>query len=166
MEGVRIQGFRGDLLLNRRGEWGQNLPPEFTSVKEERVTWDARSHPTKRTADDREEPVSKKPKVAHGGAGGEGNWDTQGQGQDARGEDPGVEEEDSHSGGRNQAFGRSRDLGKSSSSRGTQGAKLSLGTKNIITNYFGVDNWAGLREGVEGQGVTAVPRNQKPETRK
>ena len=52
-------------------------------------------------------------------------------------------------------------MGKSSSSRGTQGAKLSLETKNRITNYFGVDNWAGLREGVGGQGVTAVASGEK-----
>ena len=31
MEGVLIQEFRGDFLLNRKGEWGQNLPPRFTT---------------------------------------------------------------------------------------------------------------------------------------
>ena len=29
-EGQMIGEYRGDMLLNRKGEWGQNLPPKFT----------------------------------------------------------------------------------------------------------------------------------------
>ena len=28
-EGYQIANFKGDLLLNQKGEWGQNLPPKL-----------------------------------------------------------------------------------------------------------------------------------------
>ena len=34
-EGQLIEDFKGGNLLNRRGEWGQNLPPKFEIVTEQ-----------------------------------------------------------------------------------------------------------------------------------
>ena len=56
MEGVLIQEFRGDYLLNRRGEWGQNLPPQFTTVREEQGRMEFRSAPKKRVPEPEGEP--------------------------------------------------------------------------------------------------------------
>ena len=33
-EGYRIRNYKGEKIMNRRGDWGQNLPPQFSIERE------------------------------------------------------------------------------------------------------------------------------------
>ena len=67
-EGQLIADFTGGTLLNRRGEWGQNLPPKLEIVDNDKVTSskELKSMPKapKRPAKQREEDALHRPKKA------------------------------------------------------------------------------------------------------
>ena len=175
MEGVLIQSFKGDFLMNRRGEWGQNLPPQFTTATDDKVAGVARIQPQKRTAEEDagyqkrrrvEAEVETGGIVRIGRGGGEvvvrvETGPTPGRGAENeqnvnQKEVPKVRLGSTRSGAEDHMKSGAKDQIKAIASEGEQGAKLSLGGqgKAKITNYFGVIGVSGgSREVRENSGV-------------
>ena len=63
MEAHMIQGFKGNTILNRKGEWGQNLPPKLSIADED---LDKPEHPKRKRNVRQHQPLLQQDHVHEG----------------------------------------------------------------------------------------------------
>ena len=155
MEGVLIQQFKGDFLINRRGEWGQNLPPNFTTAFEDRERGVARNLPNKRGAEDSETELRQVKKLRFGDTLGEvRDRSATTRDRQPKMEDPEGETRITNSGDQDSSMRGSEILPEFQPDGSQQGAKPNLGGKpNKITKYFGLRVEVRENEGLIGGSV-------------